>query len=607
MKKAPSAKKRDEVRKGTWQERWFVLKKTTLFYYKKRGDTRAKGEIDLRAAIIEDADVKTRKEFTIRIHQASQVFNYLQCSSQSEKEAWLEDIRAAAGYKEAKVEEQVHANEYFASFGVLKQGLDGNLRRVVLIPDEKRNLVHVAFEQQFVKRYTTNVVRRAKCSKEPTVSSFYEVRLVICPDPRLPQEVKEKIFYVATKDEAVSCSTLLNNFCQGDRVKIQDLSRSIPKQKGFLEMQGLADKAWVRLWAVLVEKRCLLYNSVDDTIPVWIVWISGTPQKEGRGGLSYKDPHQQWNFRFEDSVERDAWAVAFAEISRSFEQALTDKLENLEFDKTEEDIKPVFSSQHITMTKQIAESLSTYVVTWGLGKHGQLGNGTSQSTSFPVLTRLLSDKKVRNISVGQEFGVAVTRQGACYSWGTGKNGELGLGESALKKNYPCLVVSLRSTSIAQVACGSHHVLGQTGNGQIFSWGCNDKGQLGHGGTSNQYKPKIISFFRDLDPTQEMPGTMVIQIAASGSHSLALQENGCAVYSWGYNKKGQLGQGAAAGEMLLKPKAIQMFSGPDRRITISVLAAGKSNSAFLANSGELFICGDNENGQLGMGDTSTRLS
>jgi len=613
MKKAPSAKEKDEVRKGKWQERWFVLKKTTLFYYKKRGDSRPKGEIDLRAALIEDADVKTRKEFTIRIHQATQIFNYLQCSSQAEKDAWLDDIKTAAGYKEVQVDEQVRANEYFASFGVLKQGIDGNLRRVVLIPDEKKQLVHVAFEQQFVKRYSTGMVRKAVASKDVTVSNFFEVRLVLCPDPRLPNDLKEKVFYVASRDEAHACASLLNNFCQGDRSKIQDLSNAGPKQKGFLEMQGLAERAWVRLWAVLTEKRCLLYNSVDDTIPVWVVWISEKPTREGRCGLSLKDPHQVWNFRFEDPAERDDWAKAFESVSRSFEQQLTAQLDNIEIDtrvQGDPEMQKAVNEDMVRSSKKILDSSSSYVVTWGQGRGGQLGNGLSQGTSYPQLARLLADKKVRAVCAGAAFGCAITRHGQCYAWGSGKHGELGLGEHTLKKNYPCLVVSLRSTSVNSVSCGRAHVLALTGNGQIFSWGGGDRGQLGHGGTANQYKPKILSFFRDLKmgSGSKSEAATVIQISAGGKHSAALLEGHTQCYVWGDNSHGQLGVAADLGERVLRPVPVRMFSGQGTEggtRSCAVVDCGEHTTAFLATSGELFMCGSNSHGQLGLGDTNDR--
>jgi hypothetical protein len=60
MKKSASSKKGDQVR-GTFKERWFVLKGTKLLYYKRKEDRTPKGELDMRAAQIEVADKKNWK------------------------------------------------------------------------------------------------------------------------------------------------------------------------------------------------------------------------------------------------------------------------------------------------------------------------------------------------------------------------------------------------------------------------------------------------------------------------------------------------------------------------------------------------------------------
>ena len=45
--KSAAAKGKDQMR-GNWKDRWFVLKKNTLAYYKAKGETKEKGSIDLR-------------------------------------------------------------------------------------------------------------------------------------------------------------------------------------------------------------------------------------------------------------------------------------------------------------------------------------------------------------------------------------------------------------------------------------------------------------------------------------------------------------------------------------------------------------------------------
>ncbi len=45
--KSAAAKGKDQMR-GNWKDRWFVLKKNTLSYFKAKGETKEKGAIDLR-------------------------------------------------------------------------------------------------------------------------------------------------------------------------------------------------------------------------------------------------------------------------------------------------------------------------------------------------------------------------------------------------------------------------------------------------------------------------------------------------------------------------------------------------------------------------------
>ncbi len=597
MKKAPSAKKKDEVRRGTWQERWFVLKKTTLYYYKKRGDTRPKGEIDLRAAIVEDADIKTRKEFTIRIQQACQIFNYIQCSSQAQKDAWLDDLKIAAGYEIQKKEEEerVQAKEYYASFGMIMPDVDKNLHRVVLIPDAKKKFVHIANEQQFIKRIDVRNLRKTDASAKPNSDGFYEVKLKICPDPRLPNETKDKTLFCTTADEARSCASLLTNFSQGDKRKITDIVKAAPKKKGFCEIQGLAGKSWIRLWAVLVEKRCILYNSVDDVVPVWTLWISSEPRRERTCGLSYREPSQQWNFRFQDEKTRDSWFQGLSDISKSFEENIAHKLQKIDLDGSSSGFgekKGKIDVNLVQFSKKIHDSTQSFVVTWGSGRKGQLGNRTYNSTPYPQLVHNLHDKKVRCVDAGTTFALAATHEGQLYTWGGGKQGELGLGESAKKKNYPCLLVSLsRSTSVVGVACGAHHAVALTGNGQVFTWGANESGQLGLGRAGNVYKPKILPFFRDM--TGE---AAVVQISAGAAHTAALMSDRENVYMWGDNRSGQLGLGDNKSQSM--PTRVPGFSQDH---PCSGVFCGDNFTMFLNTTGELFGTGANESGQLGVSD------
>ncbi|CAD7934022.1 unnamed protein product [Amoebophrya sp. A25] len=110
---------------------------------------------------------------------------------------------------------------------------------------------------------------------------------------------------------------------------------------------------------------------------------------------------------------------------------------------------------------------------------------------------------------------------------------------------------------------------------------------------------------------------VRQIACGRQHSLAVTISGTAL-SWGSNKRGQLGNRSAGGggasgrprssstnngssSLLNKEKTTTAFFHPvvvDLPSSCRLVAGGGQHSAFVLKTGQLFLCGDNSNGQLG---------
>lgn len=65
-----------------------------------------------------------------------------------------------------------------------------------------------------------------------------------------------------------------------------------------------------------------------------------------------------------------------------------------------------------------------------------------------------------------------------YSWGRNDKGQLGINSTKEVYCGPSEVVFLRDTCIKDIACGSNHVLTLDGHGDLFSWGSNACRQLG---------------------------------------------------------------------------------------------------------------------------------
>jgi len=107
-----------------------------------------------------------------------------------------------------------------------------------------------------------------------------------------------------------------------------------------------------------------------------------------------------------------------------------------------------------------------------------------------------------------------------------------------------------------VACGGWHSLALTSDGDVYSWGWNESGQLGHSAeklSSVTPHPFPIDLGSADDPVQA--------ISAGSRHSVAVMKSG-RVFSWGLNKFGQLGVGDLENRM--EPTEVRMESAEVRR-------------------------------------------
>ena len=97
---------------------------------------------------------------------------------------------------------------------------------------------------------------------------------------------------------------------------------------------------------------------------------------------------------------------------------------------------------------------------------------------------------------------------------------------------------------------------------------------------------------------------MIDIVAGGWHSLALTSDGD-IYSWGWNQASQCGHSAdQLTTVIRQPYPIDLGSGENPVIGI---AAGARHSVAILKNGEVFSWGWNKYGQLGLGDNIDRSS
>ncbi|HLJ66930.1 MAG TPA: hypothetical protein VKX16_06185 [Chloroflexota bacterium] len=237
----------------------------------------------------------------------------------------------------------------------------------------------------------------------------------------------------------------------------------------------------------------------------------------------------------------------------------------------------------------LALSSTGTVLAWGWNITGQLGNGSTGDSDVPVHMHLPGGTKVIGIAAGFAHSLAVTSTGAVFSCGKNRDGELGNGElgDSRDRDVPVQVRLPAGTKATAVSAGAGHSLALTSTGAVLAWGLNNEGQLGNGGTGTSGVPLNV----------KLPGgARVTAVAAGALHSLALTSNG-AVFAWGYNNDGELGNGGKAFSTV--PVKVKLPAGT----RVTAIAAGAYDSLALTSTGAVFAWGYNRQGELGNGRTA----
>ena len=220
------------------------------------------------------------------------------------------------------------------------------------------------------------------------------------------------------------------------------------------------------------------------------------------------------------------------------------------------------------------------VLAWGYNYNGQVGDGTggtaNQYRRTPVPVVGLQD--VAAISAGNSFSVALKKDGTVWVWGKNTAGQLGQGTFGGVHGRPEQVPGL--TDVVQIdASDDSFILARKSDGTVWAWGYNQYGMLGDGTVSTNDQKSNPT------PTQVKDLTGVVDIAAGSYHSVALKSDHT-VWSWGWNKQGQLGIDDLGVELSAVPvKAVDLNNEWDPAIdAVDVEAGGMNTAAIRANGG-----------------------
>lgn len=214
-------------------------------------------------------------------------------------------------------------------------------------------------------------------------------------------------------------------------------------------------------------------------------------------------------------------------------------------------------------------STGTFVYTWGMGYHGQLGKkfarGEIRMCLQPNLVALPSGVSVCQVACGAFHTMVLTIDGRIFSWGEGRHGQLGYACLA-KQETPLQVTEMDANCGAYIAAGRHHSAMIDRRGSLWCWGHGKQGQLGDGERpSARHAPKKLTKYKPSPKAQlkDMPPTLRFkQLACGARHTAAVSVDGQLV-TFGSGKQGQLGHGMPLQDAVL-PTAVEFFSSTVRR-------------------------------------------
>ncbi|MBI0145493.1 MULTISPECIES: RCC1 domain-containing protein [Bifidobacterium] len=295
---------------------------------------------------------------------------------------------------------------------------------------------------------------------------------------------------------------------------------------------------------------------------------------------------------------------------------------------------------------------------------GNVLGGQQATITPPKLSRGI---RFNQISAGgypsgyfQGFSVGVASDGNAYAWGDNDRGQLGQDPDKTPTQKTPTMVPLpdgvaSGFTYTQVAAGAAHVLAVGSDGIVYSWGANNRGQLGDGTTSDRSKPlpvkgadgqpfkavQVSAGYADSaaispdgrvytwgseannyltystskltptlakDPNGSGQGLQAVRVSLGWSFVMAMDADGN-LYTWGYNEYGQFGNGTATGAgstmYAADPARVPDPKDTSKAFKATQISAGGFHALAIGQDGTLWAWGDNDFEQLGDGSTTSR--
>uniref|UniRef100_A0A0D3GAE3 FYVE-type domain-containing protein n=1 Tax=Oryza barthii TaxID=65489 RepID=A0A0D3GAE3_9ORYZ len=398
----------------------------------------------------------------------------------------------------------------------------------------------------------------------------------------------------------VVCSTALITLKKGSKL-IKYSRKGKPKIREF----RLSSDENTLVWYSHNKEKCLRLSSVSKVIPGQRTAVFRRflrPEKDYLSfSLIYKNGQRSLDLVCKDQAEVEVW---FSTLESLITSCRLNFLNDGQTDRVSfsEDVTIYQDSTSYDTTLDIASSITRSFNSAGYSTPNSLNSIRADVGSDRVNMLRASTGDNSRVSISsapssssQSSGLDdIESLGDVYVWGEVWTEVL---PSEGSSNYLCsktdflIPKPLESDvvlDVQQIACGSRHIGLTTRQGEVFTWGEELGGRLGHGTDTDICRPKLV---------ESLAVSNVEYIACGEFHTCVVTASGD-LYDWGdgsYNA-GLLGHGTGVSHWL--PKRV---SGPLEGLQVLSVACGSWHSALTMSSGKLFTFGDGTFGSLGHGD------
>ena len=232
------------------------------------------------------------------------------------------------------------------------------------------------------------------------------------------------------------------------------------------------------------------------------------------------------------------------------------------------------------------DGVASVLSTWGSGNDGRLGNLAVAARSSPGPTAG-GGTNWCEVSAGGKHTAAIKTDGALWTWGCNNAGQLG-NLNVVVTSSPG-TISGGGTTWCLIDAGYTQTAAVKTDGTAWTWGSNSFGQLGD----------ITTVARSSPGTLAGGGTTWCRISSRYQHSAAIKTDGT-LWTWGNNACGRLGDSTVVNR-----------SSPGTTVgggtTWCAVNTGFYHTAAMKTDGTAWTWGLNSVGQLGTGAVVNRSS